>query len=76
VNIPEELARLLAASRFSSVAEVAREAGMESMQVRRIFRGENRNPGILTVERIVTAMAGRITFSPPSRPGNDPIPSG
>lgn len=60
MTLADRLNRMLDASPLLTVAEVARAAGMADMQVRRIFRGGNDNPGLRTVERLVTAMGGTL----------------
>lgn len=55
MTLAERLQRTLDA-RGCSIAEAARLAGMERQQVWRIVRGETPNPGILTVERLVSAI--------------------
>lgn len=60
MTLAARLQRMLDSSPRLTVAEVAREAGMEYIQVRRIVLGINRNPGILTLERIVRAMGGTL----------------
>jgi transcriptional regulator with XRE-family HTH domain len=57
MTIADRLRRMLDERGFS-ISEAAREAGMEKQQVHRIVSGKNENPGVKTVERIVSAMGG------------------
>jgi DNA-binding phage protein len=57
MTISDRLQRLIA-SRGLSSAEVARRAGMERQQCWRVIAGDNDNPQIRTVERIVAAAGG------------------
>ena len=59
---PELCNRLqkLLESRQLSVYDVAARAGMQPKQVHRIVSGVTRNPGILTVQRIVEAAGGSL----------------
>jgi transcriptional regulator with XRE-family HTH domain len=57
MTLAERLRRLLDA-RGSTIAEVAKMAGMPRQQVWRVVSGANDNPEIRTVERIVEAIGG------------------
>lgn len=56
-DLPDRLGRLLA-SRHLSIAEAARRAGMEKQQAWRIVTGDNPNPGIRTLARLVEGVGG------------------
>lgn len=56
---PDDLAARLQSlldERGLSIAEVAREAGMAKQQLHAILSGKNPNPGVLTVQRIASAI--------------------
>lgn len=57
MTIAQRLQRLLD-DRGCNISETARLAGMEKQQVWRIISGQNANPGVLTVQRIVEAIGG------------------
>lgn len=50
--------RSLLDERGLSIAEVARDAGMHKQQLHLILSGANKNPGVLTVARVVEAAGG------------------
>lgn len=57
MTLAARLQRMLADRGFS-IAEAARAAGMYNQQCWAIVTGKNRNPGFLTVQRIVEAIGG------------------
>jgi hypothetical protein len=54
-DLPQRLRRMLDA-RGCSISEAARLSEMEKMHVWRIFAGKNKNPGYLTLQRLVEAV--------------------
>ena len=59
MTLAARLQKMLADRGFS-ISEAARAAGMEKQQCWRIITGQNSNPGIQTVERIVAAVGGTL----------------
>lgn len=55
MTLADRLRRLLDARGFS-ITEAAKLAGMEKQQVHRIVAGKVKNPGVLTVQRLVEAI--------------------
>lgn len=60
MTLSDRLQALLKRKGFT-INAAAEVAGMERQQVWRICTGKVKNPGVLTVERIVTAVGGTIT---------------
>jgi hypothetical protein len=59
LELPRRLRRMLD-ERGCSISEAARFAGMERQQVWRIVTGVNTNPGIATLETVVSAVGGTL----------------
>lgn len=59
MTLAERLRRLLD-ERGVGVTEAAKLAGMHKQQVHSILSGENDNPGVKTLERIVSAVGGTL----------------
>jgi transcriptional regulator with XRE-family HTH domain len=57
MTLSDRLRRMLD-NRGVSISEAARLAGLEKQQAWRIVTGQNANPGVLTVTRLVEAVGG------------------